>query len=71
MVRGRMLIDRAIEANLIGPDEILLVIGAGACGATAAVRAAERDIKTLLIDKNSYVNDEPTPFRLQHQCKTR
>ena len=71
MVRGRMLIDRAFEANLIGPDESLLVIGSGACGATAAVRAAERETQTLLIDKNPYVDGVPESFRLQDEVHPR
>ena len=42
MIRARLLVERAKQANLIGPNSDLLVIGSGACGATAALHAASR-----------------------------
>lgn len=66
MVRGRMIVDRAIEAGLIDTDQYhLLVIGAGAGGASAAIRAAQRDVKTTLIDI------APGPFLRQGGCASR
>ena len=65
MIRGRLLVDRAVGEKLIGSDSPLLVIGAGACGATAAIRAAELDVPTLLIDRDF------DPFRRQENCRTR
>ena len=43
----------------------MLVIGAGACGATAALRAADRGVPTLLIDREDHA------FHPQIDCKTR
>lgn len=65
MFRGRVIIDRAIDAKLIGPDRELLVVGAGAAGATAAMYAANQSIPTTLIDKNK------GPFSRQRRCRSR
>jgi hypothetical protein len=65
MFRGRVIIDRAIDAQLIGRDRELLVVGAGAAGATAAMYAANQNIPTTLIDKNK------APFSRQRRCRSR
>ncbi len=65
MVRARTAVDRAIEAGLIGPGRPLLVIGAGAAGATAAIRSAAHGISTLLVEA------APGPFLRQAGCRTR
>ncbi len=66
MIRGRMLVDRAVEAGLINQtSRPLLVIGAGAGGATAAIRAAQLGITTTLIEI------APTPFLRQAGCRSR
>lgn len=67
MVRSQMLVEQALEAGLIGgpDDRPLLVVGAGAAGATAAMCAAAFRVRTLLVDEG------PAPFRLQAGCRTR
>ena len=65
MVRGRMIVDRAIEQGLIGPRRPLLVVGAGAAGATAAIRAVVRGVPATLIDVES------GPFTRQAGCRSR
>ncbi len=71
MVRGRLLVDRALEQKLIGPDAPLLVIGGGACGITAAIRAADQQVRTLLIDELPPFQGAIDAFRLQYHCTTR
>jgi hypothetical protein len=51
MIRGYALVTRAIRAQIIGPDKPLLVVGAGAAGATAAMIAADRNINTTVLDR--------------------
>ena len=65
MIRGRLVVDRAWEERLIGPSRDLLVIGAGAAGGTAAIRAAQRGVRTTLIDA------APAPFLRQALCCSR
>ena len=66
MVRARMLIDRACLTGLIDHhDRNLLVVGAGATGASAAKWAATRLVKTRLVDETK------TPFRRQQGVATR
>jgi hypothetical protein len=65
MVRAHTAVDRGIEEGLIGPGRPLLVIGAGAAGATAAIRSAARGVPTLLIER------APGPFLRQAGCRTR
>lgn len=50
MVRAQLLVERAHASGYIGGNRPLLVVGAGAAGATAAMRAAELRTPTLLID---------------------
>jgi glycine/D-amino acid oxidase-like deaminating enzyme len=65
MVRARMAVDRAIEEGLIGPQRRLLVIGAGAAGATAAIHSASRGVPVVLIEA------APAPFLRQAGCRSR
>lgn len=65
MLRGRVIIDRALEVPLLGVDRPLLVIGAGAAGVTTAIHATKHGIPTTLIDKNS------VPLSRQRQCRSR
>ncbi len=68
MIRGRLIVDRAMEQrpSLIaqgGPG--LLVVGAGATGVTAAIHAARHGIRTVLIEQ------EAIPFSRQAGCRSR
>jgi hypothetical protein len=65
MIRARLAVDRAIEEGLINSGRPLLVIGAGAAGATAAIRSALRGVSTVLIDA------APAPFLRQAACLIR
>jgi hypothetical protein len=67
MVRGQTIAERAIEAKLIGGEEHrpLLVVGAGAAGATAAIYAASQGVPTVLLDRDA------SPFTRQAHCATR
>jgi hypothetical protein len=66
VIRGTLLVHRAAELGIIGPDgRNLLVIGAGAAGVAAAVTAARMRIWTELIDKQDHA------FNLQRGCGTR
>ena len=65
MVRGQSIIDRAIGAGFGSKGEALLVIGAGAAGATAAIYAAAHGVTTHLIESALL------PFLRQALCKTR
>lgn len=62
MIRGMLAIDRAHEKRLLDSELGILVIGAGAAGATAAMRAAELKIRVSLWDR------EMAPFARQGQC---
>jgi hypothetical protein len=65
MVRAEALVEQALEAALISKDRPLLVVGAGAAGATAGIAAARKSVPTLIVDHGVI------PFRLQAQCATR
>jgi hypothetical protein len=68
MLRGQLLVDRAIEQGLLGskPEQRpLVVIGAGAGGASAALRAAQLGIPADLVDRQAQ------PFHVQTGCTTR
>lgn len=62
MVRGRMLVERATAEGLLGPHRRLLVIGAGAGGVSAAITAAQRGVRTLLVERTR------GPFVRQQSC---
>lgn len=69
MIRGRLIVERAIEAEIIsnkswhGTKTDLLVVGAGAAGATAAMHAASKGVRTLLVER------EKNPFTTQRSCE--
>jgi hypothetical protein len=65
MVRAHTAVDRGIEEGLIGPKRPLLVIGAGAAGATAAIRSAAQGVPTVLVEAAR------GPFLRQAGCRTR
>jgi hypothetical protein len=65
MLRGRVIVDRAYAQQLISARRMLLVIGAGAAGATAAIRAVQLGVRVMLIDRNA------TAFNRQATCTTR
>lgn len=67
-VRVRTLLTAMQEAKLfdaVTDERKVLVVGAGYAGVNAALRLAERKIKTMLVD----VKDRP--FHVQHGCSTR
>jgi len=51
MLRACLIVDRARECGVISKDRPLLVIGAGATGVTAAIRAARKGVPTHLVEK--------------------
>jgi hypothetical protein len=66
MVRAHLIVERAARAGLIdnaGRD--LLVVGAGASGITAAIHAADRGVRTVVVER------EPAAFVRQRLCLTR
>ena len=67
MVRAQLLIEQAWQAGLIGGSDNrpLLVVGAGAAGATAAMSAAQLRVRTTIVDAGT------APFLLQSGCQTR
>src|ERR1019366_6151378 len=68
MVRAQAFVDDAVAAGLIGtkPWRPLLIVGAGAAGATAAIWAAvHHHVPTMLIDRDS------DAFNRQANCTTR
>ena len=66
MLRGQLIVDRALEAGYIdGYGRDLLVVGAGAAGATAAIHAAGKGVSTWLIEQ------ETGPFYRQANCSSR
>jgi hypothetical protein len=67
MLRGSMVVSRLIRYRMISPKSGLLVIGAGAGGAVAALTAALNTppIPTHLVDKGA------KPFELQRRASTR
>jgi hypothetical protein len=65
IVRGTSVIDHAFEEGLIQEGELVMVVGAGAAGVTAIVRAAEKHINTILVDRAR------GPFLVQARASTR
>ena len=65
MVRAQMLITRALGQKEITPSDKVLVVGAGAAGAVAAMTCASFGIDTTIVDKNA------RPFSRQAACTTR
>jgi hypothetical protein len=65
MIRGYLLAENAFAEGIIGPSKPLLVVGAGAAGATAAMVAAGHGVPVTLIDRDEF------PFNRQLACETR
>lgn len=65
MLRAKLAVDRLIEQSLISAARPLLVVGAGAGGATAAIRAAELDVPVTLVEASHQA------FGRQKRCATR
>jgi hypothetical protein len=63
--RSQVIVDRAVEQKYISNSRDLLIVGAGAAGATAAMQASKRGIKTLLVES------EPAAFSLQSSSSSR
>lgn len=55
MLRSYALVTRAFREKLIGPGKPLLVVGAGAAGATAAMVAARLEVPTTLLEQTAFV----------------
>ena len=51
MVRAVGIVDRALRYGIIGPNKRLLVVGAGAAGVSAALRAADSRTDTTLVER--------------------
>jgi len=65
MVRAQMVVTRALEQGEITRDDKVLVVGAGAAGAVAAMTCASCGLDTVIIDRKSQ------PFLRQAGCATR
>ena len=72
MVRGRLVVERALEQGLIwraverpSDSRPLLVVGGGAGGVAAALRAVELGVRTWLVDRHD------TLFHVQSNITTR
>jgi hypothetical protein len=67
MVRARMFVDRAFAEKLIGAgaERGLCVLGGGAAGVTAAIRASELGVEALLLEKSGHL------FSCQRDCSSR
>src|ERR1700756_287114 len=67
MVRGQTIVERALEAGVIGGGghRPLPVVGARAPGAAAAIHAASHQVPTVLLDRDA------SPFTRQARCATR
>jgi hypothetical protein len=67
MVRGLMVVDRLLETRVLatGDPRPLVVVGGGAGGATAAMRAFNRGIPVVLVERAA------KPFVVQSMCVTR
>src|SRR5438093_1204947 len=53
MLRSVTIVHRLIEAGEIGRSRPLVVVGAGAGGATAAIEAATQGVSTVLVESAS------------------
>lgn len=52
MVRACMMIDRAIEREIISDQRPLVIAGAGVAGASAALRAAAFGVHVTLVERS-------------------
>ena len=65
ILRGHYLIRALHRTGAVGPGVRLLIVGAGAAGASAAIEAVRRGVTTVVVDA------KPGPFLLQASCTTR
>lgn len=65
ILRGITLVERLLECQEIGPNRPLLVIGAGAAGASAAIESASQGVRTVLLEA------QLTPFLTQRHATSR
>src|SRR5690349_1671864 len=66
MVRGSLVARRLYRDHVIGPDDPLLVVGAGVSGvSTAMVAVGDYQVPTTIVD------EMPHPFMKQRSCATR
>ena len=65
ILRGHYLIRALHRTGGVGPGVRLLIVGAGAAGASAAIEAVKRGVQTVLVEA------KPGPFLLQASCSTR
>lgn len=65
MLRACLAVDRALARGWIAPDAPLLVVGAGAAGVTAALRATGRGVSAVLVER------DVDPFATTRPCGTR
>lgn len=65
VLRAQTLIERLVSTNTLRAGSSLLVVGAGAAGATVAVLAARCGVLVTAVDTNK------SPFGLQRLCSSR
>jgi hypothetical protein len=65
IIRAVSIVDRAIDNRFIHPTEPLFVAGAGVCGVAASLRAAQKGVLVVMVDR------EYLPFSRQRTCFTR
>lgn len=65
LLRAHLLTQRLLGSGVLVPGSRLLVVGAGAAGATVAILAARRNVNVILVDIGV------APFALQTRCTTR
>jgi hypothetical protein len=63
-LRGRLIIDRAIEQGMVDDNRPVAVVGAGMAGVTAAMCAAEQGVRTVLLERDRL-------FARHAACRTR
>lgn len=65
VLRAFVFVERALDSGLLRPDQTLLIVGAGAAGATAALTAARAGVRTTLAERKD------GPFHAQFGAQTR
>jgi hypothetical protein len=65
MLRGFFLVERLFEEGVLAKGKRLLVVGAGAAGATAGIQAARSGAAALIVEKTA------RPFPLQREVSFR
>lgn len=65
VLRAQTLVERLLTSKALSPGDSLLVVGAGAAGATIAVLAARSGVRVTAVDTNRF------PFGVQRLCTSR